>query len=82
MQSADQPDSRRTFLMQLSAICAGCGLPLPYQPLPALAYQEAKPGTAARGMPCACCATCRARFCRYRSERDEVAARVGSKPHE
>ena len=32
MQSSEQPDSRRTFLVQLSAICAGCGLPLPFQP--------------------------------------------------
>jgi len=66
MQSSDQPDSRRTFLVQLSAICVGCGLPLSFRPTQAMEYQKAEPDTAAQGMPCARCATCQARFCRYR----------------
>jgi hypothetical protein len=65
MPSSDQPDSRRTFLVQMSAICVGCGLPLPFQ-RQAMEYQEAEPGTAVRTTPCARCATCQARFCRYR----------------
>jgi hypothetical protein len=66
MQSSEQPDSRRTFLVQLSAICAACGLPLPLQPAQAMEYQEAEPGAAVRATPCARCVTCQSRFCRYR----------------
>ncbi len=66
MQSSEQIDSRRTFLAQLSAICAWCGLPLPFQGAYAREYQEGEPGIVARATPCAGCVTCQARFCRYR----------------
>jgi hypothetical protein len=66
MQNIERADSRRTFLVQLSAICAGCGLPLPFLPSQAQEFLETEPDASAYKKPCARCATCQARFCRYR----------------
>jgi hypothetical protein len=66
MPGSEPTDSRRTFLARLSAICALCGLPIPFQPEHARESREAAPETAAFPVPCARCATCTSRFCRYR----------------
>ena len=74
MPGSEPTGSRRKFLARLSAICALCGLPIPFQPAHATESPEAASETVDFSAPCARCAACTSRFCRYRQEFNSTAA--------